>query len=59
MGEIILISLCLSGEEKLSEGVGYYPLTPVTAVINAVYSIADVIKGMVASACAEERFKRM
>ena len=42
----------------LSEKTGYYPLTPVNAVIGAVYAIADVIKGMMVKYCDEEVLRK-
>ena len=43
-----------TGDEKLEEGKGYYPLTPVHTVIDAVYSIAYALKVLVESVCHEE-----
>ena len=43
-----------TGDEKLEEGKGYYPLTPVHTVINAVFSIAYAIKLLVEFACQKE-----
>ena len=48
-----------NGREKLSIGKGYYPLTPVHSVINAVHAIADVIKNMLGDVCSEKKMKRM
>ena len=47
-----------SGGEKLEEGKGYYPLTPVHTVIDAVYSIAYALKVLVEIVCHKEQ-KRM
>ena len=47
-----------SGNEKLSVGNGYYPLTPVNSVINAVYAIADVIKDMLENICEAEKLRK-
>ena len=40
-----------TGYEKLEEGRGYYPLTPVHTVIDAVYSIAYALKVLVENVC--------
>ena len=44
-----------TGDEKLKEGKGYYPLTPVHTVIDAVYSIAYALKVLVEIACHKEQ----
>ena len=43
-----------TGDEKLEDGKGYYPLTPVHTVIDAVYSIAYILKVLVEIVCHEE-----
>ncbi|XP_057310619.1 metabotropic glutamate receptor 3-like [Hydractinia symbiolongicarpus] len=45
-----LESIC-TGKEQLSEGKGYYPLTPVHTVINAVKAIADATKQLILRRC--------
>ena len=40
-----------TGEEKLEEGKGYYPLTPVHTVIDAVDSVAYALKMLIKKAC--------
>ena len=40
-----------TGEEKLEEGKGYYPLTPVHTVIDAVYSVAYALKEFIKNSC--------
>ena len=47
-----------NGNEKLSEGRGYYSLTPVRSVIDAVYGIADAVKNMIEHVCDEVKFKK-
>ena len=44
-----------TGEEKLKEGKGYYPLTPIHTVTNAVYSIAYALKLLVQQYCHKDR----
>ena len=44
-----------TGDEKLEEGRGYYPLTPVHTVIDAVYSIAYALKVLVEIVCHKEQ----
>ena len=44
-----------SGEEKLEEGKGYYSLTPVHTVIDAVYLIGYAIKNLVKEVCHIEQ----
>ena len=44
-----------TGEEKLKEGKGYYPLTPIHTVTNAVYSIAYALKLLVKEYCHKDR----
>ena len=40
-----------TGDEKLEEGKGYYPLTLVHTVIDAVYSFAYALKELIRNAC--------
>ena len=44
-----------NGDEKLEEGKGYYPLTPVHTVIDAVFSIAYALKVLVEIVCHKEQ----
>ena len=44
-----------TGDEKLEEGKGYYPLTPVHTVIDAVFSIAYVLSGLIETVCHKEQ----
>ena len=44
-----------TGDEKLEEGKGYYPLTPVHTVIDAVYSIAYALKVLIEIVCHKEQ----
>ena len=44
-----------TGDEKLEEGKGYYPLTPVHTVIDAVFSIAYALKVLVEIVCHKEQ----
>ena len=44
-----------TGDEKLQEGRGYYPLTPVHTVIDAVFSIAYVLSGIIEIVCHKEQ----
>ena len=44
-----------TGDEKLEEGKGYYPLTPVYTVIDAVYSIAYALKVLLEIVCHKEQ----
>ena len=44
-----------TGEEKLEEGKGYYSLTPVHTVIDAVYLIGYAIKNLVKKVCHIEQ----
>ena len=44
-----------TGEEKLKEGKGYYPLTPIHTVTNAVYSIAYALKRLVEIFCDKDQ----
>ena len=44
-----------TGDEKLQEGKGYYPLTPVHTVIDAVYSFAYVLKELIRNACHKDK----
>ena len=44
-----------TGEEKLEEGKGYYSLTPVHTVIDAVYLIGYAIKNLVKEVCHIEQ----
>ena len=44
-----------AGDEKIEEGKGYYPLTPVHAVIDAVYSFAYALKVLVEIVCHKEQ----
>ena len=47
-------TLC-TGEEKLEEGKGYYPLTPVHTVIDAVYSVAYALKEFLKDICHKDK----
>ena len=44
-----------TGDEKLEEGKGYYPLTPVHTVIDAVFSIAYVLSGIIEIVCHKKQ----
>ena len=44
-----------TGEEKLEEGKGYYPLTPVHTVIDAVNSFKYVLKKLIRNTCHEDK----
>ena len=44
-----------TGEEKLVEGRGYYPLTPVHTVTNAVYSVAYAVKRLIKTICHKDQ----
>ena len=44
-----------TGDEKLEEGRGYYPLTPVHTVLDAVYSISYSLKAVVENVCHKEQ----
>ena len=44
-----------TGEEKLKEGKGYYPLTPIHTVTNAVYSIAYALKRLIKVYCHKDQ----
>ena len=44
-----------TGDEKLEEGKGYYPLTPVHTVIDAVYSFAYALKELIRNVCHKDK----
>ena len=44
-----------TGDEKLKEGKGYYPLTPVHTVIDAVHSFAYALKGLLRNVCHKDK----
>ena len=44
-----------TGDEKLEEGKGYYPLTPVHTVIDAVYSFAYALKEFIRNVCHKDK----
>jgi len=44
-----------SGNETLKEGKGYYPLTPVHTVIDAVYSVAYALNALVEIVCQKDQ----
>jgi len=48
-----------NGTERLTKGRGYYANTPVKAVINAVYAIANIIQNMIEDVCSEEKMTKM
>lgn len=52
------IPLC-TGNEELSSGKGYYPLTPVNTVIDAVHSISAAIRIWLAEICSEEKMRQI
>lgn len=47
-----------TGQESFSLGKGYYALTPVHYVINAVFAVADIIKKMLEDVCNERKLKK-
>ena len=44
-----------TGEEKLEEGKGYYPLTPVHTVIDAVNSFSYALKELIRNVCHKDQ----
>ena len=40
-----------TGKENISEGMGYYPITPITPVINSVFSLAYAIRSFIENTC--------
>ena len=41
-----------TGKEKILPGLGYYPLTPVSSVINSVFALAHAIKSYIKWRCS-------
>jgi len=47
-----------TGNEKLDVGQGYYPLTPVHTVLDAVYGVAVATRALLENVCGKAKYKR-
>ena len=56
LGANSLLKEC-TGKEKILPGLGYYPLTPVSPIINSVFALAYAIKSYIKWQCSRKLMK--